>query len=132
MQKNGFLKVTNLTTAVAAPDGSAPLQVKTVMVGKGDPGYSLTSGALPSPLSESEDRSHSHVTLVYIALISEAALALALAPRETLPPIGRRGGVLTPATALGDVLIDRLVASGRVTFESKVVAARSEEGKKTV
>ncbi|KAJ7935359.1 Saccharopine dehydrogenase-domain-containing protein [Mycena leptocephala] len=109
VQKNGFLKVTNLTTAVAAPDGSAPLQVKTVMVGKGDPGYSLTS-----------------------ALISEAALALALAPRETLPPIGRRGGVLTPATALGDVLIDRLVASGRVTFESKVVAARSEEGKKTV
>jgi short subunit dehydrogenase-like uncharacterized protein len=38
--------------------------------------------------------------------------------------------VLTPSTALGDVLVDRLAASGRVTFESSVVRAR--EGKKTV
>lgn len=41
--KNGFMKVVNLTTAVAAP-GRAPVQVKTVMTGKGDPGYSLTAG----------------------------------------------------------------------------------------
>ncbi|KAJ6491609.1 Saccharopine dehydrogenase-domain-containing protein [Mycena vitilis] len=108
VRKNGFLKVTNLTTAVAAP-GTAPLQAKTVMVGQGDPGYLLTS-----------------------ALISEAALSLALVAREKLPAIGRRGGVLTPATALGDVLVDRLVKSGRVTFESKVISARPEEGKKKV
>ncbi|KAJ6593216.1 Saccharopine dehydrogenase-domain-containing protein [Mycena capillaripes] len=109
VRKNGFLKVTNLTTAVPTPERATPLQAKTVMVGQGDPGYLLTS-----------------------VLISEAALSLALTPRETLPAIGRRGGVLTPATALGDVLVDRLVASGRVTFESKVVTARGQEGKKTV
>ncbi|KAJ7799990.1 Saccharopine dehydrogenase-domain-containing protein [Mycena olivaceomarginata] len=105
VRENGFLKLTNLTTAVTS-SGNAPLQAKTVLVGKGDPGYKLTS-----------------------ALISEAALSLALTPRDALPAIGRRGGVLTPSTALGDVLVDRLAASGRVTFESSVVRAR--EGKKT-
>ncbi|KAJ6497433.1 Saccharopine dehydrogenase-domain-containing protein [Mycena sanguinolenta] len=108
VRNNGFMKVTNITTAIPSP-GAAPLQVKSVMVGKGDPGYKLTS-----------------------VLISEAALSLALTSRDALPPIGRRGGVLTPATALGDVLVDRLAASGEVTFESKIVSARTREGKKTV
>ncbi|KAJ6631388.1 Saccharopine dehydrogenase-domain-containing protein [Mycena sp. CBHHK59/15] len=94
VRKNGFMKVTNLTTS-AHP----PIQVKTTMQGAGDPGYSLTS-----------------------VIISEAALALALTPPEALPPLARRGGVLTPATALGDVLVARLKASGRVEFESTVVA----------
>jgi short subunit dehydrogenase-like uncharacterized protein len=49
-----------------------------------------------------------------------------------MPALARRGGVLTPATALGDVYIERLTASGRVTFESKVVTARPVEGKKIV
>ncbi|KAJ7721479.1 Saccharopine dehydrogenase-domain-containing protein [Mycena metata] len=106
VQKNGFMKVTNITTTVASPARPTPLQVKTIMTGQGDPGYSLTS-----------------------VLISEAALSLALTPRDKLPPLARRGGVLTPATALGDVYVERLVASGRVTFESKIV---SVEGKKTV
>ncbi|KAF7362452.1 Sacchrp-dh-NADP domain-containing protein [Mycena venus] len=109
VRNNGFLKVTNLTTAVPSPDRAAPLQAKTILVGQGDPGYKLTS-----------------------VLISEAGLSLALNPRDALPAIGRRGGVLTPATALGDVLVDRLATSGRVTFESKIVSARSQEGKKTV
>ncbi|KAJ7251141.1 Saccharopine dehydrogenase-domain-containing protein [Mycena haematopus] len=108
VRNNGFLKVTNLTTALPSP-GAAPLQVKTVMVGQGDPGYKLTS-----------------------VLISEAALSLALVARDALPAIGRRGGVLTPATALGDVLVDRLATSGRITFESKVVTTRPQEGKKSV
>ena len=39
MQK-GFFKVTNITTSTS----SLPVQVKTVIKGKGDPGYLLTSG----------------------------------------------------------------------------------------
>ncbi|KAJ6578916.1 Saccharopine dehydrogenase-domain-containing protein [Mycena vulgaris] len=109
VQTNGFMKVTNLTTTVASPTHPAPIQVKTVMTGKGDPGYSLTA-----------------------VLISEAALSLALAAPGALPALARRGGILTPSTALGDVLVERLAASGRVTFESKVVTARPLEGKKTV
>ncbi|KAJ7133739.1 Saccharopine dehydrogenase-domain-containing protein [Mycena crocata] len=109
VRNSGFMKVTNVTTAVASPANPVPIQVKTVMTGQGDPGYSFTS-----------------------VIISEAALSLVLAAPGALPAIGRRGGVLTPATALGDVLVERLAASGRVTFESKVVTARPPEGKKTV
>ncbi|KAF7325310.1 Sacchrp-dh-NADP domain-containing protein [Mycena venus] len=126
VRNNGFLKVTNLTTAVPSPDRAAPLQAKTVLVGQGDPGYKLTSGMCICsafiPL----------LTTAHKVLISEAGLSLALNPRDALPAIGRRGGVLTPATALGDVLVDRLATSGRVTFESKIVSARPQEGKKTV
>jgi len=45
----------------------------------------------------------------------EAALALAL-DGDRLPGGARRGGVLTPATALGDVLVERLRRAG-VTIE---------------
>jgi hypothetical protein len=48
VRENGFLKLTNLTTAVAS-SGNAPLQAKTVLVGKGDPGYKLTSGMVSFP-----------------------------------------------------------------------------------
>ncbi|KAJ7198493.1 Saccharopine dehydrogenase-domain-containing protein [Mycena pura] len=106
---NGYMKITNITTAVTSPHRAAPLQVKTVMKGKGDPGYSLTA-----------------------VMIAEAALTIALAAPEALPATGRTGGVLTPVTALGDVYVERLVASGRITIESAVVTARSREGKKTV
>ena len=41
MQK-GFFRVTNITTSTS----SSPVQVKTVIKGKGDPGYLSTSGAL--------------------------------------------------------------------------------------
>ncbi|KAJ7122643.1 Saccharopine dehydrogenase-domain-containing protein [Mycena crocata] len=99
-QKNGFMEVTNLTTGVASPASPVPIQVKTVMSGKGDPGYTLTA-----------------------VMISEAALSLALAGPEALPVLGRRGGVLTPVTAFGDVYVERLAASGRITFESKVVVS---------
>lgn len=44
-------------------------------------------------------------------LLSESAMAMAL-QREALPGGSARGGVLTPATALGDVLIGRLKAAG--------------------
>ncbi|KAF7350915.1 Sacchrp-dh-NADP domain-containing protein [Mycena sanguinolenta] len=108
VQNNGFMELTNITTAVPSSPGAAPLQVKSLMNGQGDPGYKLTA-----------------------LFLSEAALCLALA-HDALPAIGRRGGVLTPATALGDVLVDRLAATRQVTFESKIVTARTREGKKIV
>lgn len=54
-------------------------------------------------------------------MISEAALTLALTPRSSLPPLAQEGGMLTPATALGDVFIDRLVQTKLFEFESKIV-----------
>lgn len=53
---------------------------------KGDPGYAATA-----------------------LMLGEAALALA-ADRDSLPP--SEGGVLTPATAIGDALVDRLRTAG--------------------
>jgi short subunit dehydrogenase-like uncharacterized protein len=53
---------------------------------KGDPGYAATA-----------------------VMLGESALALAF-DRDELPPSD--GGVLTPATAIGDVLVDRLRAAG--------------------
>jgi len=56
-----------------------------VVAGRGDPGYAATA-----------------------VLLGESGLCLAL-DRDRLPP---GGGVLTPATALGDALADRLRAAG--------------------
>jgi short subunit dehydrogenase-like uncharacterized protein len=53
---------------------------------KGDPGYAATA-----------------------VMLGESALALAF-DRDELPP--SEGGVLTPATAMGDVLVNRLRAAG--------------------
>jgi len=50
-------------------------------------------------------------------MIAESALSIVLSYDE-LPPLGRQGGVLTPVSALGDVLIERLKASERFEFES--------------
>lgn len=57
-----------------------------------------------------------HATTEFVA---ESALALAL-DAERLPGAPARGGVLTPSTALGDVLVARLKAAGtRIEIGSK-------------
>ncbi|ORY31619.1 Saccharopine dehydrogenase-domain-containing protein [Naematelia encephala] len=73
--------------------------VVTSYKGQSDPGYRHTS---------------------YI--LSEAALSLLLPPPKgtSLPPLAKIGGVLTPSTALGSVLLQRLRSSGKVIIESKV------------
>ena len=48
---------------------------------------------------------------VTVKILCESALALIL-DHQRLPPLGQRGGVLTPATAFGDVLVERLEAVG--------------------
>ena len=58
-------------------------------------------------------------------MIAEAALALLL-DDASLPPLAQVGGILTPATALGDVLIRRLEATDRMHFESDIVRLDEE------
>ena len=48
-------------------------------------------------------------------MIAECALALAL-DFDRLPPLSKTGGPLTPATALGHVLVERLEATGSFSF----------------
>ncbi|PIL33671.1 hypothetical protein GSI_04294 [Ganoderma sinense ZZ0214-1] len=101
LMKSGYMNVINYTEAAGVPGTWA----KTTIRGKGDPGYKLTSG-----------------------IIAECALALAL-DDASLPPHAHIGGVLTPATALGSVLISRLEAVGLVQFESQIVRGNEESRK---
>ena len=49
-------------------------------------------------------------------MIVECGLALAH-DYERLPPLAKKGGFLTPATAFGEVLVERLEASGSFSFD---------------
>ncbi|OBZ69645.1 hypothetical protein A0H81_10198 [Grifola frondosa] len=104
MQK-GYLEATNYTWS-ASEDDKPKTVVKTVMHGRGDPGYLLSA-----------------------VMISECALALLL-DKASLPTFAQGGGVLTPASAFGEVLVKRLEASGRMHFESAVVQDGQTEGRK--
>jgi len=94
----GSLNITNITTSLPNAHGRST-SVRTIFRGKGEPGYLLSS-----------------------IMIAECALSLVL-ETEHLPSFAKRGGVLTPMAAFGDVLIERLKASGRITIESDVVLA---------
>ncbi|KAM0756386.1 NAD(P)-binding protein [Meredithblackwellia eburnea MCA 4105] len=87
MQRDGWF---SMRTVAKTTDKQHETQV--TMHGKGDPGYSATA-----------------------KMITECALALAL-DYERLPPMAHAGGPLTPATALGDVLVERLEKTGYFTF----------------
>ncbi|GAA5870079.1 hypothetical protein JCM16303_001889 [Sporobolomyces ruberrimus] len=78
------------TTVAKSEDGQH--EVKVVLKGKGDPGYAGTS-----------------------IMISEVALAL-LKDHDRLSPLAQQGGSLTPATALGNVLVERLERTGKFSF----------------
>lgn len=64
---------------------------------------------------------------------SLAGFASTSLPAE-LPALARKGGVLTPATAFGNVLVTRLEETGRFEFESRIVdtTSRPTEGRKNV
>lgn len=49
-------------------------------------------------------------------MLTESALCIVKSYDE-LP--GKEGGILTPATAFGDVLLDRLRADGKMVFEAR-------------
>jgi len=66
-------------------------------------------------------------------MISECALSILVPSSDSsvessipkinpsLPPLAHSGGLLTPATALGDVLVQRLVKSGKFTVDTEVL-----------
>lgn len=96
-RENGFFRTTLLATLPAA-NGAAAAWVRGKVVGVNDPGYGETA-----------------------KMLAESALCLALDEAE-LP---QRSGVLTPATAMGTRLIERLRAAG-MTFASETVPVGSE------
>jgi short subunit dehydrogenase-like uncharacterized protein len=56
-------------------------------------------------------------------MISSCALCLVL-DADKLPEIGKKGGILTPSTALGDCLVQRLEQVAAFQFE--VVSDKKE------
>ena len=69
-------------------------------------------------------------TTKFPVIISEAALSLILPPPKgtTRPPLGQMGGVLTPSTAMGMVLVERLRQSGKVVMQSEVLGGEGKRG----
>jgi short subunit dehydrogenase-like uncharacterized protein len=94
--QSGSVKITNITTSNPNSQGEK-IVVRSIFQGRGDPGYFLSS-----------------------IMISECALALAL-DGATLPQISTGGGILTPMTAFGDVLVERLKRSGYIDIESELL-----------
>ncbi|THH20820.1 hypothetical protein EUX98_g8510 [Antrodiella citrinella] len=105
-KKDGFLEVNNVTTSSSTP-AKAAVNVRTVVRGQGEGGYYLSS-----------------------FMVTECALALLLS-RHELPALGQEGGVLTPTTALGDVLVRRLEETGKFNFHSEVILGTDSETRKT-
>ncbi|KAF8167524.1 Saccharopine dehydrogenase-domain-containing protein [Crassisporium funariophilum] len=107
----GWFSVTNITTSTSNP----AVQVKSVMKGQGDPGYLLTA----IMISES-------ALCILLPTVSDskkksASNGDASNNVHALSALAQQGGVLTPMTAFGDVLIKRLEETGRFTFSSSVV-----------
>ena len=51
---------------------------------------------------------------------------------HALPPFAREGGILTPMTAFGEVLLQRLEETGRFEFSSTIVSDHDAQGRKNV
>ena len=70
-------------------------------------------------------------SLIYnlIVMVSEVGLALLPSSRSKLTPIGQKGGVLTPMSACGFTLVERLNATDRVSIESEEVVPGQESRK---
>ncbi|KAF5376019.1 hypothetical protein D9757_008839 [Collybiopsis confluens] len=99
LAEQGRVKLVNVTIAEpssAFPKG--PVKVETTIAAKGDPGYYL------SPI-----------------MMAESGLALLL-NTSSLPILSShgRGGVLTPAVALGNVIVDRLREYGGFEIRSEL------------
>jgi hypothetical protein len=114
--QNGYLLCTNVSTSSKDHLTGKPTYVRSIIRGRGDPAYFLTSSMLLSCLHPLLCRTHKRLTV----MISECALALVL-EKDALPPLAHRGGVLTPMSGLGDVLLRRLERTRRFEFESGIV-----------
>jgi len=117
--RKGFFKVTNITASTSSP----PVQVKTVIKGRGDPGYSSTAVMI----AES-------ALCFLLPLVSESRNVIDNKKDNlhALPPLAKKGGILTPMTAFGDVLIRRLEETGRFEFSSSIVGDDISQGRKHI
>ncbi|TFK45010.1 Saccharopine dehydrogenase-domain-containing protein [Crucibulum laeve] len=134
--KHGSLLSTNITTSSSA-NGANQVQVKTVIKGKGDPGYLLTAVMISEsalclilpPVSSTTSPSSNLATSSPLLASPSSNPSSSLSrhakptydPLSVLPALARQGGVLTPMTAFGDVLVKRLEETGRFEFGSWVV-----------
>ncbi|KAG6899461.1 hypothetical protein C0993_010140 [Termitomyces sp. T159_Od127] len=93
-----------------------PVHVKTVFKGDRDPGYALTAIMI----------AESALSLLLPPISKPAPPSKASSLPEGLPDLAKKGGILTPMTAFGDVLITRLVDTGRFAYETRVVGQESD------
>ncbi|RSH91460.1 hypothetical protein EHS25_009759 [Saitozyma podzolica] len=142
--EKGWYRVTNISRS-----DSPAVEIKTTFEGQGDPGYINTCyrDIIPSRdsccqtsfytsfTSSSHERAQRPTarlnpgrSSLAIAnppadLLAESALSLVLPPPEgtSLPPLAKRGGMLTPATAMGSVLVERLQRTGKVHIHSEIL-----------
>ncbi|GAW03588.1 saccharopine dehydrogenase [Lentinula edodes] len=103
--ESGSLDVINVTTSLPSSAFPKPVKVETTISAKGDPGYYL------SPI-----------------MMAESGLALLL-DKPTLPALAKNGGVLTPAIALGDVIVKRLQEFAKFDIRCEVVDGAGESRK---
>ncbi|ORY93124.1 saccharopine dehydrogenase [Syncephalastrum racemosum] len=91
-RENGSYELQFYATAETEPYDH-PVRVHGIVKGFKDPGYGDTC-----------------------RMLAESALCI-VKSHDALP--GKEGGILTPATAFGDVLLDRLRADGKMVFEAR-------------
>ncbi|KAJ3815982.1 Saccharopine dehydrogenase-domain-containing protein [Lentinula aff. lateritia] len=103
--ESGSLDVINVTTSLPCSAFPKPVKVETTISAKGDPGYYL------SPI-----------------MMAESGLALLL-DKPALPALAKNGGVLTPAIALGDVIVKRLQEFAKFDIRCEVVDGAGESRK---
>jgi len=82
-----------------------------------------------SYVHRSDDRSTA--PLVPTVACVETSLSILL-DFDKLPKLGQEGGILTPMSALGDVLVDRLERTGRFVQHSEIVSDTASGNKKTI
>ena len=91
---------------VTATDDTTGSVATAIVRGNGDPGYGATS-----------------------KMLAETGLCLAFNDLTTAPVVGKAGGVLTPSTALGELLITRLRAADGGNFMSLEVSGGAADKK---
>jgi short subunit dehydrogenase-like uncharacterized protein len=94
--KKHHFTLTNVSTSNTDANTTEPVTVRTTIHGDGDVAYILSA-----------------------EMTTESALAL-LFDKDSLPPLSRGGGVFTPASGLGNVLVRRLDRTGSWKFESVI------------
>jgi hypothetical protein len=127
MNKSTLL-ATNITTTIPIKTdihkNEKPCIIKTTLETKKDPGYTGSASAYLFFCC-------TLTLLTYVEsfeqLVMSSECALALLDRSTLPPMALHGGVLTPATALGDNIVKRLKKCGFWDVESELVQHPDDE-----